>query len=641
MVLTPLLYRSLLAVLEVAGNAASDISANFWVDSFGPTFSGNFTILVLSNVWSILVTLFGLIVLVMSVRCSVVKLLRKGDESKTDQATSQQKQSLLNAESIEEAEAPETLHESVEVQSSAAAAASFDTRRQSSPLLQSLFRSRTNLISLSAVALADFSINLFGTYAAGHVPVVDQVIMKSMEPLLCFLLYTAVWRAEDTKLILRALSEGRAQLGWTSSKRNPLVVQSQRMATQAVQRNEEEEQEKEVTLMMAPFEGSSDTIDEIVDDVAAGQRQAITVVSYLEPVQRLYSVFLSLCVGGTGEQQLQPEQSTASVNNSSRLMNHKQQQANRAFQHTWIILFIGPFLSLLVAALGIVAAMWSTLQKEKEEQSQNSTAYERKYSYIVFWLTMYGLRVVGSAVYNVAQGAFMKQNYESFVLLQPTPNNDDVTVRDPTLQQLTPVVQQQRSSSSLWLRSLTDRQRHILLSLICLLVDFLVNFILLMAVGPLLDTISFAGWGDSDSESDSWDNLRGGMQCVFNGGGSRSNSTMSSGSNSNVLPSSCSNCIWYALITNLSWVVVYMADSFLNEMSPALNSIVNMLTGPVTVFVLLMFPALNVQGEQKHTTEQVELQVAAAVCVTVSLGLFVWFDWFVEKLRQSYRLNPK
>ena len=130
-----------------------------------------------------------------------------------------------------------------------------------------------------------------------------------------------MWRAEDTKLIFRALSEGRAQLGWTSNKRNPLVVQSQRMATQTVQRSEEEKEEKEVTLMMAPFEGSSDTIDEIVGDVAAGQRQAITVVSYLEPVQRLYSVFLSLCGGGapsTGEKQHQPEQSTASVNNSSR-----------------------------------------------------------------------------------------------------------------------------------------------------------------------------------------------------------------------------------------------------------------------------------------------------------------------------------
>ena len=161
--------------------------------------------------------------------------------------------------------------------------------------------------------------------------------------------------------------------------------------------------------------------------------------------------------------------------------------------------------------------MWSTLQKENEEQSQNSTAYELKYSYIVFWLTMYGLRVVGSAVYNVAQGAFMKQNYESFVLLHPTFNNnndnDDGTVRDPMLQQMTAVAQQQRRSSSLWLRSLTNRQRHILLSLICLLVDFLVNFILLMAVGPLLATLSFAGWGDSDSgrlvgQSAWWDAVR-------------------------------------------------------------------------------------------------------------------------------------
>lgn len=49
------------------------------------------------------------------------------------------------------------------------------------------------------MTLCDLSINIFGTYAAGHIPVMLQVILKSAEPFLCWLLSCLVWRGEYTQ----------------------------------------------------------------------------------------------------------------------------------------------------------------------------------------------------------------------------------------------------------------------------------------------------------------------------------------------------------------------------------------------------------------------------------------------------------
>lgn len=672
-----LLYRAILALLEISGNTASDVSVNFWIDSFGSTFSGNFTILVLSNVWSIVVACSALIALLLFVLVSS----RKSSSSSSSTLPHHQPSS------------PQTVEESFQaaLQSNSSNVTQReedeDENAETPPqcTLRSLFFSRVNLLCLVSVSLADFSINLFGTYAAGHVPVVDQVIMKSMEPLLCFLLYTAVWRAEDTKLIFRALSEGRARLWWHP---DDVTVRGEGGEGGVVYRGENDEEQH--------FGGGEEGIAPCSCGNAEHPQHQFSefaseaeVICYFEPLYRFLrflritrddrttaayrdgdssslAVPLTFTTSDREKKTLVPEEMV--VENDNRFYSPTKSFSRRfhvAFRRTWVILFLGPLLSLLVAALGVVAAMWSTLQKENQAKEADAEAFDRRFSYVAFWLTMYGLRVVSSAAYNVAQGAFMKYNYGTFVEQMKekpkqraemipdecVPRNSSSSTQEsegerrsscPSVHSET-VIRTRRTSSSSLLNRLsvtnwTKRQRHLLLSLLCLLFDFSINFVLLMSFGPLLDTISFAGWGDSDSVSDSWNNLHGGMKCVFYTTPSASAPTSSS-SGSMDLPSTCKNCLWYALITNVAWVVVYMADSFLNEMSPALNSIVNMMTGPVTVFALLVFPSLNVYGGgvDKDSAEQVELQVAAAVCVIVSLGLFVWFDWFVERLRQSYK----
>lgn len=376
---------AVLGLLEVVGNSASDITVNFWLDSFVTGTAANFTVLLLSAVFYV-AFIIPLAVLIWYRR-------------RADHVSRAQDQAVPSR--------PE--------------------------LFFSFFRDRTNCILVLLLAIADVAVDVFGTYAAGHIPVLVQVVLKAAEPLVCWALSCLVWRGAYTKLSF---------------------------------------------------------------------------------------------------------------------------------------LLILPSVSLIIAAGGVVAETWLVLKAEQQTKSSVS-----------FWIGMYTMRVVGSAVYNVVQGTLMRRNSDRFC--------------------------EERSGERGAPRYVHNNK--LLLSVTILSCDALLSLVLILALGPALDTISHAGWGTSDSVAAAWTNFGAGAACVAN-------------------LNECPNNLWFALATNGAWSGVYIVDSFLNEASPALNSLMNMLGSPATSLLLIVFPSLNLWSSVERSSTNIALQIGGVVLLTVSVVLFYQYE---------------
>lgn len=186
-----------------------------------------------------------------------------------------------------------------------------------------------------------------------------------------------------------------------------------------------------------------------------------------------------------------------------------------------------------------------------------------------FWVAVFACRVFCSASYNVAQGKLMRDNVKYFP---------------------------------------THRLRF-LLGLTTLAGDFTLTLLMMTLFGPLIDTIRVYGWGASSSYEAAWGNFRLGVQCVTS-------------------DSRCPNNGWYMLVINTLWVLVYVADFFLNEISPALNSALNMLSTPVTQLVLMVFPGWSL-GEKSANFDnagEVASQVVSVCCIVAGVALFFIYE---------------
>lgn len=380
----PLVLVALYGLGEIIGNAGSDISVNFWISSFAEG-AANFTILLLSAVFYV--------VLIVPVWAICYRLAQRRDPSVTG------------------------------------------------ALVRNWLGDAKNRVLMVLLVASDVAVNVFGTYAAGHIPVLVQVVLKALEPLLCWMLSCIVWKGAYCR---------------------------------------------------------------------------------------------------------------------------------------WSLLLIFPSCAVALAAGGVVMETWIMLR----ESSGSSKSYG------TFWISMYCLRVVSSAVYNVVQGTLMRHNttrIEKLVLINRDSLDDHV---EPAGRQ---------------------RVHAALLSLTVLLFDALGSLLVVLLVGPSIDTISYASWGSSSTVSDAWSNFGSGAACV----GSLAR---------------CPNNLWYAIGTNAAWVVVYFVDTQLNECSPALNSLLNMLASPLTSLLLIACPALDLWDSARHGGESVALQVGGAVLMTISVVLFYHYE---------------
>jgi hypothetical protein len=393
-----------LGILEVLGNGASDVSINFWLRSFRVG-AADFTVLLMSAMF------YAMMIVPVCLGLWAHKLHHH--RSHSDVSLHQQQVSPL-------------------------------------ALLRSFFGNRWNMFWLAAVTFCDLSINIFGTYAAGHIPVIIQVILKAAEPLLCWLLSCFVWRG--------------------------------------------------------------------------------------------------------------------------------------AYSQRSLLLVALPTAAMVAAAGGVVAETWFALQVNKDKSN------------VTFWVVMYIIRVAASAAYNVAQGTLMRRNRALFCGVSTAEGcGGGSSAEGHVVLQSDEEMPRQTSSNAL------------LLSSTILALDAFVSLIVLVAVGPFLDTIAYAGWGSSHSVADAWVNFSSGVSCVFS-------------------LSECQNNLWFALITNGAWVVVYVVDTFLNEASPALNSLMNMLSSPLTTVVLVLFPALDLGASVRRDTSSVLLQCGGIALMLTSVVLFYKYE---------------
>ena len=236
----------------------------------------------------------------------------------------------------------------------------------------------------------------------------------------------------------------------------------------------------------------------------------------------------------------------------------------------WLDLLF-PFAAFAACAAGLTAEMWISLEHSEEKEHQG------------FWIAVFGLRVLCSAGYNVSQAKFLRDNAESF---RPDDALDEGSTR-----------QHHRKGFS----------SRLLLNFISLSGDFAVSLVFYTCLGPLVDTIKFDGWGSSSSVRQAWASFGAGARCVGS-------------------PALCPNNLTYAVVTNLAWCFVYIADTFLNELCPALNSMVNMLSGPLAALIVIAVPALSL-GEASHSsTKNAVLQLAALAFLVLGLVLFAIYE---------------
>ncbi|CUE71796.1 transmembrane protein, putative [Bodo saltans] len=423
-----------LGSLEILGNGSSDVSINFWLRAF-PVGAADFTVLLLSG-------MFYALLMVPVCAFMWLQAVRRDNTASSSATTS------ITAKT----------------------------------LLKSLFCNKTNIMWMCLVTLCDLSINIFGTYAAGHIPVMLQVILKSAEPFLCWLLSCLVWRGEYT-------------------------------------------------------------------------------------------------------------------------------------QKSFLLVAL-PTVAMFMAAGAVVAETWIALQAASEKTN------------VAFWVSIFGLRVLSSAAYNVSQGTLMRRNRLVFGTrcvdnaskadsssLSTTEVSSLLDAESASNRLAAPSVQEGRNKEN---RS-KGKDHMLLLSTTILAVDATLSLIFLLAFGPLIDTVTYGEWGFSNSVGDAWANFSSGAQCVF----------------SNPFHGECPNNLWLALLTNGAWVVVYVVDTFLNEVSPALNSLLNMLSSPLTTIFLVIFPALDLGATLHRDSKTILLQCLGIVLMCISVGLFVHYERCKSKVMKK------
>jgi hypothetical protein len=244
--------------------------------------------------------------------------------------------------------------------------------------------------------------------------------------------------------------------------------------------------------------------------------------------------------------------------------------------------FLFPMAAFGACGAGLTAEMWISLQHSEEKTNQG------------FWIGVFALRVTCSAGYNVAQAKFIRDNAEAF--------NDEKDCGDGSLV----------ATASERKRRFTQR---LLLNFVSLAGDFSISLCFYTLLGPSIDTIRLYGWGSSATVGEAWSNFGDGVRCV----------------------GWCSNNLAYALATNIAWCLVYVADTFLNELCPALNSIVNMLSGPIATLAIIAVPSWSL-GEVNSSAANVAAQLAAIACLIVGLLLFAIYERRAAKLEEMPRL---
>jgi hypothetical protein len=457
----------LLGSLEILGNGSSDVSINFWLRAF-PVGAADFTVLLLSGMFY---------ALLMVPLCAVMwaRAFRRDAKQRHGCTTPHESQASIPSETSD-ALMTSYLHHNGDQRPSQAPSRhrTEEPMVESAPptarlMLMSLFCDKTNIMWMCLVTLCDLSINIFGTYAAGHIPVMLQIILKSAEPFLCWVLSCLVWRGEYT-------------------------------------------------------------------------------------------------------------------------------------QKSFLLVAL-PTVAMCIAAGAVVAETWIALQAASEKTN------------VTFWVTVFGLRVLSSAAYNVSQGTLMRRNRLVFGrLVDPIEHGGGTTSVAPPVASclLTPNLSSSQNTQRPPAAAAAEgsKSHMMLLSTTILAVDATMSLLFLLAFGPLIDTITYGAWGSSVSVADAWANFSSGAQCVF----------------SSPINGECPNNLWLALLTNGAWVVVYVVDTFLNEISPALNSLLNMLSSPLTTIFLVVFPSLDLGATLHRDSKTVLLQCLGIVLMCISVGLFFHYE---------------